>query len=179
MPKEVSGVENGPRAGSYAGVCPSLQFGKLGSSATVDKLVEAIAYVPRHWEIAYVELAVEPEVVEVGEVMSRGEMLEKLVGKSPTAAIEIGGIPVGCVLGTGARTSLMPSSFNYENLAGVVGLDIGTFTRIVGVNGLHVPFEGCHDVLITIFGQTIKASVLVKQDATDSRVERNASFSVP
>ena len=38
------------------------------------------------------ELAVEPEVVEVGQVMSRGEMLEKLVARSPTAAIEIGGV---------------------------------------------------------------------------------------
>ena len=50
------------------------------------KLVEAEAFVPRHREIAYVELAVEPEVVEVGQVMSRGEMLKKLVVKSPTAA---------------------------------------------------------------------------------------------
>ena len=75
MPKEVSRVENGPRAGSYAGICPSQQFGKLGSSATVGKLVEAIAYVPRHRGSAYVELAVESVVVEVGQVMLRGEML--------------------------------------------------------------------------------------------------------
>ena len=107
------------------------------------KLVEAEAFVPRHREIAYVELAVEPEVVKVGQVMSRGEMLEKLVVKSPTAAIKIGVVPVGCVLDTGAGSSLMPSSFNEKNLAGVAGLvNVGTFMRIVGGNGLGVPFEG-------------------------------------
>ena len=52
----------------------------------------ALCFVPRHGGSAHVELAVEPEVVEVGQVMSRGEMLEKLVARSPTAAIGIGGV---------------------------------------------------------------------------------------
>ena len=101
------------------------------------------------------------------------------MARSPTAAIEIGGVPVGCVLDTGAETSLMPYSFYEENLAGVVGLEnVATFMRIVGVNGLDVPFEGCLEVQITIFGQIIMASFLVQQDATGSGVERNAKYPV-
>ena len=129
------------------------------------KLVEAEAFVPRHREIAYVELAVEPEVVEVGQVMSRGEMLEKLVVKSPTAAIEIGVVPVGCVLDTGAGLSLMPSSFNEKNLAGVAGLvNVGTFTRIVGENGLGVPFEGCGSESVV---ETASVAVSPPGDSSD------------
>ena len=129
------------------------------------KLVEAEAFVPRHREIAYVQLAVEPEVVEVGQVMSRGEMLEKLVVKSPTAAIEIGVVPVGCVLDTGAGSSLMPSSFNEKNLAGVAGLvNVGTFTRIVGENGLGVPFEGCGSESVV---ETASVAVSPPGDSSD------------
>ena len=80
---------------------------------------------------------------------------------------------------TWAGTPLIQSSFYDENLTGVVGLEnVGTFTRIVGVNGLDVPFEGCLEVPITILGQTIKASFLVKQDAKESGVKRNAKCPV-
>ena len=73
----------------------------------------------------------------------------------------------------------MSSSFYDENLASVVGLEnVGTFTRIVDVNGLDVPFEGCLEVPNTIFGKTIVASFFVKQDATGSGVERNAIYPV-
>ena len=111
------------------------------------KLVEAEAFVPRHRESAYVNLAVESEVFEVGQMMSMGD--------------------------TGAETSLMPSSFYHENLTGMIGLEnVGTYMRIVGVNGLDVPFEDCLEVPITIFGQTIMASFFVKCDATESGVKR-------
>ena len=74
---------------------------------------------------------------------------------------------------------MMPSLFYHENLASVVGLDnVGTFTRIIDVNGLDVLFEGCLEVPNTIFGQTIVASYFVKQDATESVVESNAIYPV-
>jgi hypothetical protein len=58
-------------------------------------------------------------------------------------------------------------------LAGMVALEnVGTYVRIVGVNGLDVPFEGCLEVPITIFGQTIMVSFFVKCDATGSGVKR-------
>ena len=139
------------------------------------KLVEAVAHVPRHRGSAYVELAAEPAVCRrVASEVSRGEMLEKLVARSPTAEIEIGGVPVGCVLDTGAETSLMPSSFYHEHLTGMVGglRNVGTFMKIVGVNDLSVPVEGYLDVPISIFGHTMMASFFVKQDTTMSVVGR-------
>ena len=83
------------------------------------KLVEAVEYVPR--QIDYNEPASElvKEGVVVDQVLSKGELFEKLVAESPTAEIEICGVPVSCVLDTGAETSLIPSSFYHEHLTGV------------------------------------------------------------
>ena len=75
------------------------------------------------------------------------------MAESPTAEIEICGVPVSCVLDTGAETSLIPSSFYHEHLTGVAkGLQsVGTFLKIVGVNDLDVLIEGYLHVPITIF----------------------------
>ena len=144
------------------------------------KLVEAVAYVPR--QIDYTELVSDTvdERVVVDQVLSRGELLEKLVAKSPTAEIEIGGVPVVCVLDTGAETSLIPSSFYYEHLTGLVkGLQsVGTFLKIVGVNDLDVPIEGYLDVPITIFGQTLMASFFVKPDTEGNSTSRRVKSPV-
>ena len=56
------------------------------------------------------------EGVVVGQVLSKGELCEKLVAESRTAEIEICGVPVSCLLDTGADTSLIPSSFYHEYL---------------------------------------------------------------
>ena len=116
----------------------------------------------------------------VDQVLSRGELLEKLVTKSPTAEIEIGGVPVVCVLDTGAETSLIPSSFYYEHLTGLVkGLQsVGTFLKIVGVNDLDVPIEGYLDVPIIIFGQTLMASFFVKPDTESNSTSRRVKSPV-
>ena len=61
----------------------------------------------------------------------------------------------------------------------MVGLEnVGTFMRIIGVNGLDIPFKGCLEVPITIFGQTIMANFFVKQDAKENGAERNAKCPV-
>ena len=52
----------------------------------------------------------------VDQVLTKGELFEQLVARSPTADIEIGGVPVSCVLDTGAETSLIPASFYHEHL---------------------------------------------------------------
>ena len=155
-------------------------FGKLVPSATVGKLVEAVEHVPR--QIDYNEPAGElvKEGVVVDQVLSKGELFEKLVAESPTAEIEIGGVPVSCVLDTGAETSLIPSSFYHEHLTGVgKGLQsVGTFVKIVGVNDLDVLIEGYLDVPITIFGQTIMASFFVKSDTLNDSVGRRVKSPV-
>ena len=141
------------------------------------ELVEAVAFVPR--QIGFAEQAGEAasECVVVDQVLSKGELFHKLVARSPTADIEISGVPLRCVLDTGAETSLIPASFYHEHLTGMVkGLQsVGTFIKIVGVNDLDVLIEGYLDVPISIFGQTIMASFFVKSDSasisTGRRVE--------
>ena len=85
--------------------------------------------------------------VVVDQVLSKGDLFQKLVARSPTADIEIGGVPVRFVLDTGAETSLIPASLYHEHLTGMVkGLhSVGTFIKIVGVNDLDVLIEGYLD----------------------------------
>ena len=66
-----------------------------------------------------------------------GELFDNLVAESPTAEIEIGGVPIGCVLDTGAETSLI-TLFYHEHLTAVAnGLQsVGTLLNTVGVNDL-------------------------------------------
>ena len=141
------------------------------------ELVEAVAFVPRQIDSAEPAGEAASECVVVDQVLSNGELFQKLVARSPTADIEIGGVPVRCVLDTGAETSLIPASFYHEHLTGMVkGLQsVGTFITIVGVNDLDVRIEGYLDVPISIFGQTIIASFFVKSDSasisTGRRVE--------
>ena len=141
------------------------------------ELVEAVAFVPRQIDFAEQAGEAASECVVVDQVVSKGELFQKLVARSPTADIEIGGVPVRCVLDTGADTSLIPASFYHEHLTGMVnGLQsVGTFIKIVGVNDLDVLIEGYLDVPISIFGQTIMASFFVKSDSasisTGRRVE--------
>ena len=139
--------------------------------------MEAVAFVPRQIDFAEQAGEAASECVVVDQVLSKGELFQKLVARSPTADIEIGGVPVRCVLDTGAETSLIPASFYHEHLTGMVkGLQsVGTFIKIVGVNDLDVLIEGYLDVPISIFGQTIMASFFVKSDSagisTGRRVE--------
>ena len=59
----------------------------------------------------------------------------------------------------------MPSSFNEKNLAGVAGLvNVGTFMRIVGENGLGVPFEGCGSESVV---ETASVAVSPPGDSSD------------
>ena len=82
--------------------------------------------------------------------VATNELLDRLVGVSPTAEIEIGGVAVGCVLDTGAEASLLPAWFYHQHLTGMVtGLDnVGTFVKVVGANDLEVPIEGFLEVPI-------------------------------
>ncbi len=144
------------------------------------ELVEAVAFVPRQIDFSEQAGKAASEFVVVDQVLTKGELFEKLVARSPTADIEIGGVPVSCVLDTGAETSLIPASFYHEHLTGMVkGLQsVGTFIKIVGVNDLDVVIEGYLDVPISIFGQTIMASFFVKSDSASSSTGRRAKSPV-
>ena len=53
--------------------------------------------------------------------LSKEELHQKLIARSPTASIEIGGIEAKCILDTGAETSLISSTFYHQCLAKKVG----------------------------------------------------------
>ena len=116
--------------------------------------------------------------VAVQQMRCSKDLLDRLVCKSPTAEIEIAGISVGCVLDTGAETSLLPSSFYREHLSTMGIESLGRFVKIVGVNDLEVPVDGYLDVPIKIFGKTMMASFFVKPDSVTGTVGRRPEHPV-
>ena len=116
--------------------------------------------------------------VAVQQMRCSKDLLDRLVCKSPTAEIEIAGIPVGCVLDTGAETSLLQSSFYREHLSTMGIESLGRFVKIVGVNDLEVPVDGYLDVPIKIFGKTMMASFFVKPDSVTGTVGRRPEHPV-
>ena len=127
-------------------------FGKLAPFTTVGELVEAVTFVPRQIDFAQQAGEAESQCVVVDHVLSKGELFQTFVARSPTADIEIGGVPVRCVLDTGADTSLIPASFYHDHLTVMVkGLQsVGIFIKIVGVNDMDVLIEGYLYVPISI-----------------------------
>ena len=119
-----------------------------------------------------------PSIVvdEVSGKPPSGNMLDKLVGASPTAEIEINGIPVGCVLDTGAEPSLLPSSFYRQHLHGG-WTTVGTFVKVVGANDLEVPV-GFLEVPIKVFGETFMASFFVNPDGPPCSAGRRLDYPV-
>ena len=120
-----------------------------------------------------------PSIVvdEVSGKPPSGNILDKLVGASPTAEIEINGVPVGCVLDTGAEASLLPSSFYHQHLRG--GLTtVGTFMKVVGANDLEVPVKGFLGVPIKVFGDTFMANFCVKPDGPPCSAGRRLDYPV-
>ena len=125
-------------------------------SAELDQIVEITKT-----HISAICPVVVPETdlhVAVQQMRCSKDLLDRLVCKSPTAEIEIAGISVGCVLDTGAETSLLPSSFYCEHLSTMGIESLGRFVKIVGVNDLEVPVDSYLDVPTKIFGETMMAS---------------------
>lgn len=89
-----------------------------------------------------------------------------LISKSPVAQVCIGNVSVGCVLDTGADTSLIPSSFYHENLKGKVGslTDVGNAFTVISACGQEIPVEGYLVAPLSIGNITIQAGFLVRPD---------------
>lgn len=110
--------------------------------------------------------------------MSADELLTKLVRGSPRAKVILAGVPVQCVLDTGAETSLMSSSFYQKYLADKLsGLKpLGTYLEVYGVGGLEVPISGYIQVPLTVFHKTVDAHFLVVKDScSDGLLSRKQS----
>ncbi|KAJ8031755.1 hypothetical protein HOLleu_25059 [Holothuria leucospilota] len=79
-----------------------------------------------------------------GEDVVSEPIVSDVISSSPTAEIAIAGIKLGCVLDTGAETSLIPSSVDHSRMKTELGpLGNLEFTlKLRGVSGVDVPIEG-------------------------------------
>ena len=86
-------------------------------------------------------------------------VMEGLVGKCPTAIVKLAGVPVKCVLDTGAETSLMTNEFYNTHLLGKVkNLDsVSQFVRVVRANDLSIPVVGVVNVPLEVSGHQMDA----------------------
>ena len=96
--------------------------------------------------------------------------LERIMGKCPTAEVLLAGLPVNCILDTGAETSLVSYEFFSDRLEERIdNFDlVGQFVNVVGANELAIPVIGVIDVPITVGNHTIDGSLLVRDECVSS-----------
>ena len=90
-----------------------------------------------------------------------------LLGKCPIAELLlIAGLPVHCVLDTGAETSLVTYQYYFDHLREKLNNfnPDGKYIRVVGANNLSIPVIGVIEVPVTVGGQTVTATLLVRQE---------------
>ena len=99
-----------------------------------------------------------------------------LTENSPVTTVKICGIPLGCILDTGAETSLIPASFYEKHLKEKVGLArLEPSIHVFGANGQEVSVLG-YCIAPVVFG-TIKleSCFLVKSDTVES-IDRQIEY---
>ncbi len=98
---------------------------------------------------------------------SANELLSRLVKKSPEARVTLAGVPVTCIIDTGAETSLMSFSFFNEYLSREMEgpKPIGTYIRVYGVGHLELPVEGYVQIPLGVHDHTVMAHFLVVNDS--------------
>ncbi|KAK3526080.1 hypothetical protein QTP70_014642 [Hemibagrus guttatus] len=94
--------------------------------------------------------------------------LERVVGKCPEVDIQIGGVPVRCLLDTGSNVSTLTESFFRKNLHGE-DKDLhctSKWLRITAANKLPLPYLGYVELDIQVMGITIpERGFLIVRDA--------------
>ena len=120
----------------------------------------------------------------IDRMCSKEELRNRLIARSPTASIVIGGVMAHCILDTGAETSLISSTFYDTFLTGKtnrVGA-VGKFLRLFGANDLDIPIRGYLETSIQVFGISVinlKASFLVRADhGGEADNERRREFPI-
>ena len=92
-----------------------------------------------------------------------------LIRNCPTATVELDGIPVNCLLDTGAETSLLSYDFYLKHFHGSTSLESPeSFIHVYGASGTEIPIVGVWRAPLKVFGQTITVSLLVKRDDMNS-----------
>ena len=104
--------------------------------------------------------------LEVGELEVGEVDVGELVSPSPSVMMEIAGVSVGCIIDTGAETSLIPSEVYHSLLEPILGPlgDLEFALRIKGVGNAYVPVEGYLEAEVTLQNRTAKVGFLVLTD---------------
>lgn len=96
------------------------------------------------------------------------DFLNKAVGECPRVQVTVGGVPIECLLDTGSQVSTISESvFNkcFKPL-GVIPRDV-SYLRLTAANGLDLPYVGCMETDIELFGKTlVNQAVFVVKDST-------------
>lgn len=105
-------------------------------------------------------------------------LIKRLVSRSPKSVVTIGGLDIGCVLDSGAETSIIPASVYHEQLKvhlGELHSMSGLFLDIVGIGGIDIPIEGYIEVPIHLEGHSLLGSFMIAAD----RACHNATATTP
>ena len=98
---------------------------------------------------------------------------DNLIGKCPTATIELNGKQVKCILDSGAEVSTITESFYNKYLSDSKVKDTTTWMKISAANGLDIPFVGYIMAQVTVLGQTLDSvGIMVVKDPTDSAMQK-------
>ena len=105
------------------------------------------------------------------------ELIDKLVGKSPTAEIRINGRKINCLLDTGAEVSTVTESFYNEHLSNEEILET-SWVKITAANGLGIPYKGVIVADVEVMGIHVEAGIFVVKD-TDNPTTNQRRKKVP
>ncbi|XP_052464763.1 uncharacterized protein LOC128021529 [Carassius gibelio] len=94
-------------------------------------------------------------------------VVQRLIGKCPTVTIQMGGVPVLCLLDTGSMVTTITETFFdqcFRQLAPDALKKCG-WLQLRAANGLNIPYVGYFEIDVNVLGQILpKQGVLVVKD---------------
>ncbi|XP_033103646.1 uncharacterized protein LOC117106388 [Anneissia japonica] len=101
--------------------------------------------------------------------------MQKLIASSPSATINLLGVDIGCILDTGAETSLIPNETYGTHLKPRLGgkSPEGIYIPIVGANGKPIDVVGYVELPLKYGSDVVKSSFLVTKDCSGKRRENH------
>ncbi|CAL9691459.1 unnamed protein product [Knipowitschia caucasica] len=106
------------------------------------------------------------------KILTKKRFLRNAVGKCPMVNIEIGGVPLQCVIDSGSNVSTLSENFFRNRLDGEDEDIICTskWLRITAANKLPLPYLGYVELDIQVMGITITECgfLIIKEDKTET-----------
>lgn len=106
-----------------------------------------------------------------GTVLDGLEDAPKLISSCPHISVNLGGVPVMCLVDTGSMVSTVTESFFLKHLAplGEEQLKACHWLKLKAANGLSIPYVGYLELDIVLCGKSMpRCGVLVVQDLPDA-----------